>query len=114
MLADETSARNILLSLSDLSRDHERVDRKLQQLRNSRRGDERLQRSIVLDLLQGLRGVSIHELGKVDRGKPKKRTAFQEQYMGAQGGGMQVEEQARIVRGGSPGLEGVAGMFGDA
>jgi exportin-5 len=114
VLADETSARNILLSLSDLSRDHERVDRKLLQLRNSKRGDERLQRSIVLDLLQGLRGVSIHELGKVDRGKPKQRTAFQEQYMGgAQGGGMQVE-QARIVRGGSPGLEGVAGMFGDS
>lgn len=85
--------------------DTARVERKLAKLRAVNRTDERQQRSIVLDLLSSVRGVSIHEQGKMERAKPKKKTAFQEQYMS-------VEPDANaIVRGTSPGLEGVAGMF---
>lgn len=88
--------------------DVERVDRRLSKLQNGNRSDERLQRSIVLDLLSGIKGVSIHEQGRIERKQPKKRTKFEEQYMnvdkevGAQG----------IVRGTSPELVGVADMFG--
>jgi hypothetical protein len=116
VLTDVNSALNILLSLPVLGNDPARVQRKLDRLQGTKSGEERLQRSIVLDMLSGLRGVSIHELGKVEkRGKPRRRTAFAEQYMGGAGGGMQVDEQgAKIVRGGSPALEGVAGMFGDS
>ncbi|KAF2752180.1 ARM repeat-containing protein [Sporormia fimetaria CBS 119925] len=101
---DDETPRAILLSLPGLG-DAGRVDRRLAKLRSSKR-DVRLQRSVVLDLLSSLRGVSIHELGKVERMRPKKKSAFQEQYME-----MNVEAQPSIVRGGSPGLEGVAGMF---
>jgi exportin-5 len=107
ILLDDTIPRQILLSLPGLG-DEARVDRRLAKLRNASRNDDRLQRSIVLDLLSSLRGVSIHELGKIERAKPRK-SKFQEQYMQ-----MNVdEEKASIVRGGSPGLEGVAGMFAD-
>jgi len=103
---DEDTPRGILLSLPGMG-DPYRVDRRLAKLRGANRSDERQQRSIVLELLSSVRGVSIHELGRIERAKPKKRTQFQEQYMN-------VDEQPTIVRGGSPGLAGVADMFGDA
>ena len=49
--------------------------------------------------------VSIHEQGKIQRPKAKARTAMMEQYM-------TVDQQPAIVRGTSPGLAGVADMFG--
>lgn len=101
---DEDTPRNILLSLPGMG-DVYRVDRRLARLRGANRSDERLQRSIVLDLLSSVRGLSIHEQGKIERTKPKKKTAFQEQYMN-------VDAQPAIVRGTSPGLVGVADMFG--
>ncbi|KAF2018354.1 ARM repeat-containing protein [Aaosphaeria arxii CBS 175.79] len=103
---DEDIPRNILLSLPGMG-DVYRVDRRLARLRGANRSDERLQRSIILDLLSSVRGVSIHEQGKIERAKPKKKTAFEEQYMS-------VDQSATIVRGTSPGLAGVADMFGDA
>ncbi|KAF2177392.1 ARM repeat-containing protein [Zopfia rhizophila CBS 207.26] len=103
---DEDIPRSILLSLPGMG-DTYRVDRRLAKLRGANRNDERLQRSIVLDLLSSVRGVSIHEQGKIERAKPKKKTAFQERYMN-------VDQAPTIVRGGSPGLAGVADMFGDA
>jgi exportin-5 len=82
------------------------VDQRLSKLKNGNRSDDRTQRSIVLDLLSCVRGVSIHEQGKIERPKPKKISAFQEQYMS-------VDSQPAIVRGNSPELAGVADMFGD-
>jgi len=103
---DDEIPRNILLSLPGMG-DEARVDRRLAKLRSANRSDERLQRSIVLDLLSSVRGVSIHEQGKIERAKPKK-TKFQEQYMSVD------QPENVIVRGTSPGLAGVAGMFGEA
>ncbi|KAF2470325.1 ARM repeat-containing protein [Lindgomyces ingoldianus] len=102
---DEDIPRSILLSLPGMG-DTYRVDRRLSKLRGANRNDERLQRSIVLDLLSSVRGVSIHEQGKIERAKPKRKTAFQEQYMS-------VDQPPTIVRGTSPGLAGVADMFSD-
>jgi exportin-5 len=104
---DDEKPRSILLSLPGMDDTH-RVDRRLAKLRTAHRQDERMQRSVVLDLLSSVRGVSIHEQGKIERAKPKKRTAFQEQYMNVD------QQQPAIVRGGSPGLAGVADMFGNA
>jgi exportin-5 len=103
---DDEIPRNILLSLPGMG-DEARVDRRLAKLRSANRSDERLQRSIVLDLLSSVRGVSIHEQGKIERAKPKK-TKFQEQYMSVD------QPENVIVRGTSPGLAGVANMFGEA
>ncbi|KAL1602646.1 karyopherin [Paraconiothyrium brasiliense] len=101
---DDEEPRAIILSLPGMG-DDSRANRKLEKLKSVNRSDERQQRSIVLDLLSSVRGVSIHEQGRIERAKPKKKTAFQEQYMS-------VEPSANtIVRGTSPGLEGVAGMF---
>lgn len=101
---DEETPRSILLSLPGMEDTH-RVDKRLAKLRAPQR-EERMQRAIVLDLLASVRGVSIHEQGKIERAKPKKRTPFQEQYMNVD------QQQPAIVRGGSPGLAGVADMFG--
>jgi exportin-5 len=103
---DDEIPRSIILSLPGMG-DPQRTDRRLYKLRGANRSDERMQRSIVLDLLSSVRGVGIHEQGKIERPKPKKKTAFQEQYMS-------VDEPATIVRGTSPGLAGVSDMFGDA
>ncbi|KAF2792108.1 ARM repeat-containing protein [Melanomma pulvis-pyrius CBS 109.77] len=104
---DDEIPRGILLSLPGMG-DESRVDRRLAKLKSANRSDERLQRSIVLELLSSVRGVSIHEQGKIERAKPKKKTAFQEQYMS-------VDQQApAIVRGTSPALAGVADIFGDS
>lgn len=85
--------------------DSYRVDRRLAKLRGANRQDERMQRSIVLDLLSSIKGVSIHEQGKIVRKTPRK-SALMEQYMS-------VDQPAGvIVRGSSPGLAGVADMFG--
>jgi exportin-5 len=103
---DEEIPRMIILSLPGMG-DQYRVDRRLAKLRGANRQDERMQRSIVLDLLSSIKGVSIHEQGKIQRTAPKKRTAFQEQYMS-------VDQSSTIVRGTSPGLAGVADMFGES
>lgn len=103
---DEDIPRSIILSLPGMG-DQYRVDRRLAKLRGANRSDDRMQRSIVLDLLSSVRGVSIHEQGKIERPKPKKKTPFQEQYMS-------IDQAPTIIRGTSPGLEGVADMFGNA
>lgn len=103
LYADKTSTpRDILLSLPDMS--ERRVDDAVAGIVGA--GSERQQRGLVLGLLEGVRGVGIHELGRMER--PKKRSAMQAAYM-------EVEARpAEVVRGGSPGLEGMAGLFGDA
>lgn len=103
---DEDIPRSIILSLPGMG-DQYRVDRRLAKLRGSNRSDERMQRSIVLDLLSSIKGVSIHEQGRIQRSAPKKRSAAMEQYMA-------VDQTPTIVRGTSPNLGGVADMFGES
>ncbi|THX04111.1 hypothetical protein D6D17_05791 [Aureobasidium pullulans] len=64
------TARDILLSLPDMS--SQKVDSAIERIVAS--ASERTQRVLVLELLEGVRGVSIHEMGKIDRrdGKGKK------------------------------------------
>ena len=87
-----------------------KVDRALQAI--SETHSERQQRSFVLDLLAGVRGVSIHELGKIERpmtaNKKQKAaaTAVQEQYT------MNIDAKPVIIRGGSPDLTGISEIFG--
>ncbi|KAF2085421.1 ARM repeat-containing protein [Saccharata proteae CBS 121410] len=103
---------SVIASLPGLRERPDRVDRKIRAMLET--GSERTQRSMVLDLLASVRGVSIHEQGKLERAtgkaeKKKKGSGIREEYMA-------VEEQkpgtGGIVRGGSPVLAGMADMFG--
>lgn len=103
--AQSDTAMGVLLSLPDMqARKVEKVVRRVRET-----DSERAQRALVLDLLEGVRGVSIHEQGKIDRRDVKtKRSAMQQGFM-------EVEAKPKIERRGeSPGLEGMAVMFGDA
>lgn len=97
------TARDILLSLPDMS--SQKVDSAIERIVAS--ASERTQRVLVLELLEGVRGVSIHEMGKIDRRDGKgKKSALMMQYM-------QVEEKSGGgKREQSPQLEGMAEMFG--
>lgn len=99
------TALQVLLSLPNMQAS--KVEKVVRRIRETE--SERSQRTYVLDLLEGVRGVSIHEAGKIDRRDTKaKRSAMQQGFM-------EVEAKAKVDgRGESPGLEGMAGMFGDA
>ena len=109
-----STARDVLLSLPDMT--EQKVDSAAAKLLKTT--SERQQRALVLDLLEGVRGVSIHEAGKIGisglgqsrarKGKEKSRAAAM--YTD---GGMEAEGTG-IVRGNSPGLEGVGDMFGQS
>ncbi len=102
--------REIILSLPNMT--IERVDAVAAALTATGgvAGNVRQQRALVLDLLDGLRGVRVSELGKIrgmERGLEKSR--LQERYMRVtgqqgQGEGVQVGEG-----GGQEGMEGVEG-----
>ncbi|KAL1582235.1 hypothetical protein WHR41_09102 [Cladosporium halotolerans] len=100
--------REVLLSLPDMSTG--RVDRDVRRIVDA--SSSRGQRALVLDLLRGVRGVSIYEAGKIERevsgGGRKKggRSGVQAQYMEV--------ERAGVVEGQEVGLEDVGGLFGDA
>ncbi|CAK3972011.1 related to nuclear transport receptor CRM1 MSN5 (importin beta superfamily) [Lecanosticta acicola] len=101
-----TTPRSILLSLPDMP--EVKVDKAIHRVCKTQ--NERQQRALVLELLEGVRGVSIYEQGKVNRGKaaggaPKKKMATQMQYM-------EVEQRPQIAQGEEEGLESVAGLFG--
>lgn len=101
---DPNQVRAIVLSLPGLSSRPDKVDRAFQHIESA--ASERTQRGVVLDLLSGVRGVSIHEQGKIiGRPAAKKSAQVQEQYMA-------VEPTPTIKRGGSPELGGLADMFG--
>jgi exportin-5 len=113
LYATKTSTpRDLLLSLPDMS--PARIDKALQRV--GKMGNERQQRAVVLELLEGVRGVSIHEMGKLEQAKAKKRehsAGRLQQYT------MELEPKPGGVRGGDGGgggdeeLDGVAGLFGD-
>lgn len=94
--------REILLSLPGIPADKvDHVIRKILKTQNSRH-----QRALVLDLLEGLRGISISEQGKIAKADPKKiRSALQQRYM-------TVDVQQQGDRDETPDLGGVAEMFG--
>lgn len=95
--------KEILLSLPEMA--PEKVDRAIRHLFRAHQ-NTRQQRAIVLDLLEGFRGVAIHEQGKLPKPDAKKlRSALQEKYM-------TVNVQANDKREVSPDLGGVAAMFG--
>lgn len=94
--------RNILRSLPDMT--DVTVDSALHRLDKATAG--RQQRAVILKFLEGLRGVSISEQGKLPRKDPKMtRSSLQDQYM--QTDAVRANEK----RGPSPELGGVADMF---
>ncbi|KAF1811184.1 ARM repeat-containing protein [Eremomyces bilateralis CBS 781.70] len=110
---EQQISRQVLLSLPGLSDPHarSRVDDAVANIRAaSGQGMDRKARACVLTLLEGVRGVSIHEMGKVERpafeSQKKPRSKLAEMYMSG------VENQG-IVRGGEANLAGVASMFGE-
>ena len=95
--------KQILLSLPEMA--PERLDRAIRHLFRAHL-NVRQQRAIVLDLLEGFRGIAIHEQGKLPKPDARKlRSALQEKYM-------TVDVQPNDKREVSPDLRGVAAMFG--
>ena len=98
--------KQILLSLPSMS--PEKVDGAVQQLYKAH-DSTRHQRAIILDLLDGLRGISISEQGRIAKLDTKKiRSVMQERYMtvDVQADGKDKEREP------SPDLGGIVEMFG--
>ncbi|KAI9703977.1 MAG: hypothetical protein M1820_005759 [Bogoriella megaspora] len=96
--------RAVLLSLPGMT--PEQVDRAFKKIMNSS-GNEKMQRAVVLDLLEGVRGTSIHETGKIERSAPRK-PKVQERFMEVDAAAGEVEGKLKRD---SPELVGVADMF---
>lgn len=99
----------IILSLPGMT--EARVTSSFEQIRSAT--SERQQRTLVLSLLEGVRGTSIHEMGKITQ-KPR-RSAMEKQFMNAMavdGGPGTAEACYGIIRTGSPELTGVAELLG--
>lgn len=97
--------RQVLRSLPLMT--DEKVDRTVQQLVKTPQ-HSRQQRALVLDLLAGLRGVSVSEQGKIEKPDTKKlRSAMQQKYM-------TTDPLVNTKKEGSPDLEGFADTFGPA
>jgi exportin-5 len=96
--------KNILLSLPGMSESS--VTQALQRLFKADKGHGgKQQRAVVLQLLEGLRGVSVSEQGKYPKPDAKKmRSAMQERYMSLEQSEPKEKDQ-------SPDLGGVADMF---
>jgi len=107
----------ILLTISSL--DPNKVEQAVGRIVNSQRSGsgEKEQRGVVLDLLEGIKGVRVSEVGKVAFGDRKSDRAKRgwSQYGNGNGsnGGMDVETNVnKIQRGGTPPEGGLDGMFG--
>lgn len=96
--------KSIILSLPGIT--PEKVDKSWAKMVRALSG--RQQRAIILDLLEGLRGVSISEQGKIDRRNPRRvRSEMQQRFM-------KVDEAPRketLATDDGPDLGGVADMF---
>ncbi len=94
--------REIILSLPDMT--PQRVDAVVAALTATGgwAGHTRQQRALVLDLLDGLRGVRVSELGKISSDRTAEKTRLQERYMRVQG-------ETQGERQGQEGMEGVEG-----
>lgn len=102
-----SSARDIMLSLPGLTA--ESIDAAGERLVQAR-GHHRQERAVVLELLEGFRGVRLSELGKIDtRGQKNK---LMEKYTIRHSIGMQTDGDAKQGKGPEVDLGGVAEMFG--
>lgn len=101
--------RSIILSLPGLSEtDVANTEAALVQSTSARQ-----QRALILDLLEGLRGVSVAEQGKILGNQERRRakSALQEKYMSTNE--MEVQQTAtKVDVNDGPDLSGVADMFG--
>ena len=110
--------RTVLLSLPNMT--PARVDAALEGLLANR--SERAQRGAVLKLLEGVRGVSIYEMGKVDVSggsnaaasakKRGRRPVMDYDIMALEADGVSGLGMGERGRGPSPELGGLAEMFG--
>lgn len=102
--------RNLLLSLPNMS--EAKVDSAAQKLlKEGMTAKSKKLRAIIMHLLEGVRGVRISDLGKIDTRAQQSRIL--EKYKQRQSLGMQGVE-ARPDNAGSPELGGVADMFASA
>jgi exportin-5 len=83
----------------------DKVERRFERLRGTKTPNQGA--GIVLEMLQGLRGVSIHELGKMTAA-PRRKNSKAKEKMEMEMGGIVNDG---IKRGGEEELDGVAGMF---
>jgi exportin-5 len=96
---DDEIPKNVILQLPGLGSQTAKVEHALSKIRSS--ASDRQARAWVLELLKDLRGVSIHEMGKIERAPVDWK---KKEYMA-------VDESVQIHRGGSPALEGLSDMF---
>ena len=97
--------KQIVLTLPGMA--PEKVDRTMRHLQRAH-ANPRQQRAIILELLQGFRGVAIHEQGKLPKPDPAKlRSAMQQKYMTAGMEGMELKDKEEE----GPDLGGVAEML---
>ncbi|THC96525.1 hypothetical protein EYZ11_004024 [Aspergillus tanneri] len=102
------TARAVILSLPGM--DEQRVANAEAAL--SRTTAARQQRALILDLLEGVRGVSIAEQGKILGSREERRKArsvLQERYMSSE---MEGQQKLKVDINDGPDLSGVADMFG--
>ena len=98
--------KTIVLSLPGMAAD--KVDRAMRHLSRAQ-PNPRQQRAIILELLQGFRGVAINEQGKLPKPDPARlRSAMQQKYMAADMEGMELKDKDKDE---GPDLGGVAEMF---
>lgn len=95
--------RQVMLSLPNMSPG--KVNKAFEEL--SKAKNERERGRLILKLLENLRGVSIHEIGKMTTPTPRnKRKTIQEQYM------KMDDDSTQIRRGGSPEPGAMTDLFG--
>jgi len=104
---DEAQAREVFLSLSPLAQQPEKVEKMLQQVRDHRENDRKV-RALVWELLDGIRGQSIQEMGKIQTVFPKKPKVVKTQHVNPLNPDGATNAQERE----SPELAGVADMLG--
>ena len=97
-----STPREVLLSLPDMTTT--RVDRTLGKICKQPSPSERTRRALVLDLLEGVRGVSVYEAGRIKQ--PQINKSIQSRYMEVQ--------PAANANGDDGALDGVAGLFGES
>ena len=97
---DDLIPRNVILQLPGMGDQQQKVEHAIRQIKTS--PNDRQARAWVLELLKDVRGVGIHEMGRMERAPTKKKA--KQEYMA-------MDAADQIQRGGSPALEGVADMF---
>ncbi len=103
---DADLSAEVIATLPGLSQQPHKVAAAIARVRGS--PSEKLGRAVVLDLLEQIRGVSIHEMGRIGGPKKSKRAASLLAQLEMQAA---EPQQVGIERGGSPGLEGMASLL---